>query len=99
MAAADSEHFYDIVTVSVEIEEVDMIEYLNPIDFGPEVSEQMTKSYPALATMQPEELFVTIVTIELLFFKNLQKKRQDMVDAYLSRNQSARSAASRRTRC
>lgn len=81
MRPSDAEHFYDIVTVSVEIEEIDMVEYLNPVDFGPEVAEQMAKAYPALGAMQAEELFVTIVNIELLYFKNLQKKRADMVAA------------------
>lgn len=70
---------FDIITVSREIEEVDMVEYLRPVDYGADVALEVVKAFPAIGQMKNEEIFKTIFSLELLFYRNLQKTRSQIV--------------------
>jgi hypothetical protein len=73
------EHMFDIVTVSREIEEVDMLEYLRPVDFGADAAQEVFKSFPAITQMRTEDVFKTIFNVELLFYRNVQKTRSQIL--------------------
>lgn len=70
---------FDIITVSREIEEVDMIEYLRPVDLGADASQEIFKSFPTIQNMKTEDIFRTIFNVELLYYLNLQKTRSQIV--------------------
>lgn len=70
---------FDIITVSREIEEVDMVEYLRPVDYGADVAQEVLKSFPAISQMKNEDIFKTIFNVELLYYRNLQKTRSQIV--------------------
>lgn len=76
------EHMFDIITVSREIEIIDMIEYLKPADFGIDTSQEVVKKFPTIGNMKNEEIFKTIFHVELLFFKNTLKTRNQLVILY-----------------
>lgn len=70
---------FDVITVSREIEIVDMIEYLKPIDLGQDTSSQVLQNFPTISTMKNEDIFRTLFHLELLFYKNTLKTRAQIV--------------------
>lgn len=70
---------FDIITVSREIEIVDMLEYLKPVDLGSDTSRDVLKSFPTISTMKNEDIFRTLFHMELLFFKNTLKTQSQVV--------------------
>ena len=74
----DADHMFDIITVSVEIEEPDMIEYLSPVDLPSSIDSEMHSQYPHVHLMSCEDVFVTILKIELLYFNNMKNKKMDI---------------------
>lgn len=67
------------MSVSREIDETDLKEYLNGFENGGIVDEGITNQYKLIQNMSSEDTFNALMSIELLYFRNLQKKREDIV--------------------
>lgn len=70
---------YELLTVSREIDETDMMEYLRPISFDAANDQEMAAAYPSLHTMSTSDMFSIMMGVEFLFFQNIEKIRTTLV--------------------
>jgi hypothetical protein len=76
----------DSMTVSREIDESDMREYLRPIELpdAQEMELMMARQFAALVSLQPEDIFDTLISVEFLFYKTVDASRQKIVGISLT---------------
>lgn len=71
----------DSMTVSREVDESDMREYLRPIELpdSQDTEQQMLRQFSGLLVLQPEEMFDALISVEFLFYKTISANRQKIV--------------------
>ena len=71
----------DSMTVSREVDESDMREYLRPIELpdSQDTEQLMLRQFSGLLVLQPEEMFDALISVEFLFYKTISANRQKIV--------------------
>ena len=82
----------DSMTVSREVDESDMREYLRPIELPDsyENDQVLTRQFAGLINLQAEEIFDALISVEFLFYKTISANRQKVVGGGVTVSSSRR---------
>ena len=82
----------DSMTVSREVDESDMREYLRPIELPDsyENDQLLSRQFAGLINLQAEDIFDALISVEFLFYKTISANRQKVVGTLLIVSSSRR---------